>query len=451
MNISKLYEVMPIFAQNILCNIKGIQINKSRYNSSFDRLLEEFCERGEWANSKMCQYRDERIHLLIKHCYETVPYYHKTISELGLSPQDFLTLDDLVKLPIINKKTVIDNREDFISSKAVDYKTIHAHTSGSTGAGFQFITTEESIQAQWATFWRLYLKTGIKRNEKQGTFSGQMIVPTKQTKPPYWRYVSSQNRVYFSAYHEQEENLESYYNEIKRSEITWISGYPSLISLLADYMLRNNLENPGVKYVSTGAENLYGIQEKQIKKAFYGASFVQVYGQSENVAFFTQEANGQIWVDEDASATEFIENNDGSYDIVGTNLYNYAMPLIRYSTGDRAHYTVEKNGRRRVTQIDGRKEDYIVLPTGEKLGRLDYAFKDANNVSESQIYQKKDYSIVIRAVLKSVEGKKEVESARDWLVEATHGKVRITIDYVDGIQRTNTQKMRYVISEVECD
>ena len=58
------------------------------------------------------------------------------------------------------------------------------HTSGSTGAGFKFITATDSIHAQWATFWRLYLKSGVCRDEKQGSFSGQMIVPTKQNTPP---------------------------------------------------------------------------------------------------------------------------------------------------------------------------------------------------------------------------------------------------------------------------
>ena len=124
-------------------------------------------------------------------------------------------------------------------------------------------------------------------------------------------------------------------------------------------MIRHNLENPGVKFVSTGAENLYGIQERQIKQAFKGAIFLQVYAQAECVAFFSQASDGIIRVEEDAAATEFIENNDGNFDIIGTNLYNYAMPMLRYNTGDRAEYVIE-SGQRIIKKIDGRREDYIL-------------------------------------------------------------------------------------------
>ena len=447
--IEKLYSSMPIFVQNFLCNIKGVQINHTRYNAGFDKMLRDFCDRGEWSNEERCSFRDERIRSLVRHCYETVPYYRKQFDKIGIKPADIKGLKDLSILPIIDKQTINENREQFISSKIGNYKKNHGHTSGSTGAGFKFVTTEESIHAQWATFWRLYIKSGIRWMERQGTFSGQLIVPASQKNPPYWRYVNSQNRVYFSAYHQQEGNLQKYYDEIWKSKITWLSGYPSLISLLADYILRNGLDNPGVLFVSTGAENLYGSQEAQIKKAFKGAKFLQVYAQAESVAFFTQEADGRIWVDEDAAAVEFVPDASGGFDIVGTNLYNYAMPFLRYSTADKAQYTIEKDGRRRITSIDGRKEDYVVLPTGEKLGRLDYAFKDAVNISESQVYQKKDYSIVIRVVLKSDDGKQDVMKAQKWLREATQAKVPISVEFVETIERTNTHKLRYVISEVK--
>ena len=448
MNWEKLYEIMPVFLQNIACNVRGIKINRTRYNDDFKKMLHEFLERKSWSYDDICSYRDERLRKIILHCYETVPYYRNMFRSLNIYPDEIRDIKDLELLPIISKKEINKNPQDFISSKAGDYQCIASHTSGSTGAGFKFVTTMESLHSQWAAYWRLYLRSGINFSLKQGTFSGQMIVPVKQKKPPYWRYINSQNRVYFSAYHENEKNLSYYYDELKRSGIEWISGYPSLISLLADYIVRNNLPNPGVKFVTTCAENLYGFQETSIRNAFRGAKFGQVYGQAENVAIITQQSNGDMFIDEDGAAVELVPNEYGSWDIIGTNLYNYAMPLVRYQTCDTAAYVTDSSQRRKIVSLDGRKEDYICLPNGKKLGRIDYAFKDAMHIVESQIYQKKDYSVVIRVVLGAADGRKEAEKAREWLRAATGNSISISINYVDFIEKTNTHKLRYVVSEI---
>lgn len=448
MNGKRIYDNLPIFVQNFLCNIKGWQINHTRLNSSFEIMLNDFVERGGWSYDHICEYRDKKLQELVMHCYTTVPYYKKTFDNLKLVPDDIKTIDDLKKLPIIDKQIINNNPEEFVSSKIKDYKIVHAHTSGTTGSGFKFITTDESIHAQWATFWRLYLNSGIKRGEKQATFSGQMIVPIKQRKPPFWRYVNSQNRVYFSAYHEQKSNMKYYYDELKREKISWLNGYPSLISVLADYIVENDLPNPGIKFVSTGAENLYDYQENLIRKAFEGAIFVQTYAQAECVSFASQDSNGLFWVDEDAAVTEFIPNENGTYDIVGTNLYNYAMPLLRYRVGDQAQIVIDADGRR-IEKISGRREDYIYLPDGCKLGKLDTAFKDATAVTESQIFQYENYSVEIRVVLRNELGKKEAEEAAAWIKEATRDSIPISVRYVDSIERSNTQKLKYVVSLVK--
>ena len=39
--------------------------------------------------------------------------------------------------------------------------------------------------------------------------------------------------------------------------------------------------------------------------------------------------------------------------------------------------------------------------------------------------------------------------AQKWLREATQAKVPISVEFVETIERTNTHKLRYVISEVK--
>lgn len=448
MNIMSIYDHMPIFLQNAACNAKGFYINKTRYNKDFQKYLKEFCERGNWSIDDICRFRDEKLREMVHHCYSTVPYYRRMFDKLGVIPDDIQTLDDMKILPILTKREINKCPKDFLSTKIQEYRCVKIHTSGTTGAGLKLISSLNSIQAQWATFWRHYLKCGIEYGMQQAMFSGQKVVPAFQKKPPFWRRIDSQNRIYFSAYHGSEDNLFFYFKVIKEKRIPWLAGYPSLLTLLSDYMNRHDLHFENVRYVTTGAENLYDYQIESMKSAF-GVMPIQVYGETENVAFFSQDPDGHIYIDEDAGAVELLKNEEGTYDVIGTNLYNYAMPLLRYRIGDTVTAKDYEQGKRReILSIDGRAEDYIYLPSGEKLGRLDYAFKDAAHIAEAQIYQHKDYSIVIKVVTSSFEGEGEAEYAKKWFENVCKKSIPISIEYVGQIPRTQTQKLRYVISEV---
>ena len=99
-------------------------------------------------------------------------------------------------------------------------------------------------------------------------------------------------------------------------------------------MLANGIKLD-IKYVTIGSENLYDHQKDLILKAFNTIAY-QHYGLTEGVANISQKKDGNLYVDEDFSVVEFIPKSELSYSIIGTSLSNWAMPLIRYDTGDQA-------------------------------------------------------------------------------------------------------------------
>ena len=129
--------------------------------------------------------------------------------------------------------------------------------------------------------------------------------------------------------------------------------------------------------MTVGAENLLAQQAALIRQAF-GVKPRQHYGMSEAVANFSECEQGRLHVDEDFAAVEFLPNPAGGYKIIGTNLSNLATPLIRYEVGDVASLADAPCdcGRpgRVVAAVDGRKEDYVVLKNGSRLGRMDHIF-----------------------------------------------------------------------------
>ncbi len=111
-------------------------------------------------------------------------------------------------------------------------------------------------------------------------------------------------RYYMSAFHESPSNMRAYYDVIRENRFPWISGYPSLMVLLAQWMNERGLSFDFVKAVTCGAENLVEHQIDAMERAF-GVRPVQTYGQTENVAIFSQAPDGKILVDEDFSVVEW--------------------------------------------------------------------------------------------------------------------------------------------------
>lgn len=453
MDREKIYAFFPILIQNILCSIEGWRVTRFRYNQNFNRLLKEAENRTFWSYDDICTFRDFRLIKFIDWSYKTVPYYKRLFKILGAFPAEFKSIEDLQKIPILTKNQVQENPGDFVSERILKKKQVIAHTSGSTGGGLRFAATRDSIREQFAIYWRFLGWHGLTIGKWRGYFGGRSIVPISQKHPPFWRYNIPGKQIIFSGYHMSAENLQYYVNEINKRRPPWLIGYPSLLALLADYVLNKDQRlNYKLQGVALSSENLIIQQMQKIKEAF-GMNPIQDYGQAEGVANFSECEYGNLHVDEDFSGVELVPlSDDNSYQVIGTNFTNLATPLIRYDTGDVVSLSEEKCscGRpgRVVKDIDGRKEDYVILKNGAKLGRMDHVFKDLLNIREAQIYQRFAGQIELRIV----KGSKYNHSDEIQLLYELRKRVgettEIRINYVDQLQRTARGKLRLVISDL---
>lgn len=305
MNLMSVYDRLPVFAQNMAFSYMGGRIQKTRFGAGFHQMLSEFESHEGWSRDQLFAWRDERLCELVRHCYDTVPHYRFVMDEGGIDPASIKTGEDLKRLPVITKADVKADPESFVSSKAKGMNLLHVHTSGTTGSGLQFESTVECQQAQFACFWRYYRKHGLDLETWQAQFSSRAAVPRRMADPPFWRVDKPGRRYYMSAFHESPANMRAYYEFIRDEGLPWISGYPSLMVLLVQWMNERGLYYDFVRAVTCGAENLLDHQVAAMEKAF-GVRPVQTYGQTENVAIFSTEPDGRILVDEDFSVVEFM-------------------------------------------------------------------------------------------------------------------------------------------------
>lgn len=449
----KIYGLLPVTAQNIFCSGEGWRIKRSRYNRNFYRLLEEVKSRAFKPCDEICALRNRRLTDFIKWSCEAVPYYWDLFKRLGLGPADFQAIEDLPKLPVLTKCQVQDNSELFVSKGIPKNKRLTVHTSGSTGAGLRFVSTQDSIQEQFAVYWRYLGWHGLGLDMWRGYFGGRSVVPIHQRRPPFWRYNFPGRQIFFSGYHISEKNLPYYLDEIRQRKPPWLIGYPSLVALLADYILNSGAQlGYRLGGIALSSENLMPQQIEKIKKAF-GVKPVQDYGQAEAVANFSECEYGNLHVDEDFSAVEFIPlADDNSYRVIGTNFSNLATALIRYDTGDVVSLSEEKCNCARpgrvVKDIDGRKEDYVILKNRARLGRMDHIFKDLVNIREAQIHQSAAGKIEVRIVKGTNYSSRDDAQLMRELRKRVGEESEIAIKYMERLPRTARGKLRFVISDI---
>ncbi|MGE4585222.1 MAG: phenylacetate--CoA ligase family protein [Sphaerochaeta sp.] len=441
-----IYNRLPIWGQNLACHYEGSRIKRTRYGNDFWRFLAEYESRAEWSYEQLCDYRDARLRKMVHHCYDTVPYYTKLFDDGGINPDSIRTLDDLKVLPILTKDIINANPDSFLSTAIPRKKIVTTHTSGTTGSGFVFQTTQEAISEQWAVWWRYRRALGIEYGTWCALLGGRSVVSPKWENPPFFRWNKPCRQMYFSTYHMSQSNLSAYVQAIRENNITWLHGYPSAINILAEFILENDLSLP-LSRVSTGAENLLAPQKKNIEAAF-GIQPYQHYGLSESTANFSEDIRHEMRVDEDFAAVEFLQNLDSSsYRIIGTCLCNFAMPLLRYATGDDCTVTYTAAGRV-VSSLDGRKEDYVILSNGAKVGRLDHIFKDLTSIKEAQFVQKRIGAVTVN-IVPGAKYDAEDEKKLYGEIASRLGDIQVEIRHVEKIPRTKSGKLRFVVSELD--
>lgn len=84
-----------------------------------------------WSLERIERRQSNRVQAIVRHAYETVPYYRRTMDELGLQPGDFQAVADLARLPLVDDVLVRQDPAQFASS---GYDDSTRHTFRSSGS-----------------------------------------------------------------------------------------------------------------------------------------------------------------------------------------------------------------------------------------------------------------------------------------------------------------------------
>lgn len=376
---------------NILTDLnltfKGIKLYKSSFKKN------PFLSKDE-----ILDFQYKQLKKLLIESGKNVPYYRSLFNELSFNPdQDFKQIEDLKILPILKKKTVRDNPKSFHNESIKNYMTLF--TSGSTGNPLEVRVSFNAWVVEQAVVWRHWKWSGYNFRDKMAIV--RSFVPKNEilTKKEFFR-----NFTYYSPFHINHENAQLYLKQMISEKTKFLRGYPSSIRSLADIVLKHNLKIPQLKAVLVASERLSNSDREIIEKAFkcsvfnhYGLADISVMmgDCGNNEGLHNYEDYGYLELIEDYKLGENIRG------IVGTNLHNTAMPLIRYDTGDLAELAEKSCSCNRIfptiKNIIGRKDSVIKTIEGFEVPTVNFytMLEYYTNIKQWQIIQKSLTSIEV--------------------------------------------------------
>lgn len=458
----KIYDRLPIFAQNILVSCFSGILDRQRYGGSF-AANKAFLENSQWFSEQhMLDYQHEKLSRLIAYCYRHVKYYRRVMDERGLKPSDIQTIDDLKKMPILTKRDIKNHFQELFSDQCDMKSAIKGHTSGTTGSPLEVGYSKELVSMTYALLDRQYAWAGVslKRfGDRVAIARGNVIVPLQQKRPPFWRYNYFHNHLLLSSFHLAPATIGHYIDELEKFRPVALDGYPSTVYLLAKY-LQNNKKKMKLSAVLTSSETLFDFQRAVIEDSFQCDIF-DYFGSAERVFFATEcEKHEGHHVAAEYGITEIVDSNFSPVKpgqvgkVVATSLHNTVMPMIRYLTNDMTALKEQAcscgRGLPLMEDVTTKAEDILTLRDGRLISPsvLTHPFKPLTSIEASQIIQEDLDSICVKLVV----GPDFVASDEKILVHGLQERlgqdVRIRIEIVDELERTRSGKFKWVVSHV---
>lgn len=326
--------------------------------------------------SRLREIQNRRLQDAMRHAYETVPFYREVMLEKRLKPEDFRSVDDLARLPLIDRSFVQQNPTAFRSAQFPDAICTAFESGGGTttfwdpAAFARRLPLAERDRVIWlkmtAGYGRkrqLYILAGSSASITARRFyDGQFLTP---------RFLVER------FYTDPKEPFDVVAERIERVRPDVVFSYGSYLEQYSRY-LRNLHRRSGMpKLWVYGADTLTE-SWRQVVQNEMGCRVLANYSSTEcgRIGFECEHQAG-YHLNIDYLPVRIVRD-DGSHcedgevgQVVVSNLLNRATVLLNYLQGDLAECTSEtcRCGRTlpRLIRLHGRVSDVVVMADGQKL------------------------------------------------------------------------------------
>ncbi len=422
--------------------------NAGRYRAEVQSVLS--------GNSKhVREFQLRRLRDICRYAYENTDFYRQRFDELGIHSFDRFSLEEFRRIPTLTKTDIRERLSALLSKRHSAAKRYKSATGGTTSSPVMFYMDWPALDRRWAATHEWDRRIGYERGQKIACLWGaQQDFNSAASWREKWlsRYVT---RTKFLASSPLDDGiLGGYYETLARWKPKFLQAYPTPLAIFADFLVRNQLRL-NIQNISVTAEPLLRSQIEVITEAF-GCRPYNWYGSRESGRIATEcECHAGMHVNVYGVFVEI--DGQGDYPdssmgrIVITDLWNVAMPMIRYEIGDVGTMTYELcqcgSELPRLTSLEGRTTDAFINSAGQRVPGVAFTnriVKDDSTVREMQIIQRAvgQFEVLVIPGM-SWHGERSKQEIARKVGEFMQESTETIVSVVDSIPREPSGKVRF--------
>jgi phenylacetate-CoA ligase len=415
--------------------------------------------KNQWRPyAELKENQEKQLRHMISFVYENVPYYRNLFKGLKLFPRDIQTIEDLQKLPILTKGIIKQHWEDFKPANLSSLQYYDQATGGSTGTPLQYRLSKQDRFLGGALLYRGWGYGGYQLGDRMAFLAGSSLdVGTKSYLTKKTHEIARNIRK-LSSFDMGEKEMRYYTEILNTFKPRFIRGYASSIYFYAQWLEKNDAAVSFPDAVFTTAEKLFPPMRETIGRVFDCQVFDE-YGLNDGgISAYECPEHSGLHIDTERSIMEVADSggfqmNGGQGQILATSLHNYAMPFLRYSTGDEGLLLEDScscgRGPRLLKEILGREQSMLITPEGKYIHGeyFTHIFWEIPHVKEFQVVQKTIDEIQIIIVQEQGFNEEKLERIKQ-IIASKSPNWKIKFQFVDEIQRTGAGKYKFIINEM---
>lgn len=327
-----------------------------KLGKDYNYFAQQIVESETWDKDQKEAYIISNFKRIFDYAKTHYAFYQELYKEAGVFDLDIKTVEDILKIPVIEKEDLRGTLNQFREG-------ILLNTGGTSGKPFQFYVDNNAFAREWAHMHHIWKIKGYKPTDIKLTLRGRNLGERPYVYNPVY------NEFILNTY----KTVATYRKELitlfSKHTIKYLHGYPSAIySFLKE--MDSSLSREEIKIVKKnlkccflGSEYPVDYMRDYISQE-WKLDYISWYGHSEMCILAYDEYQNNNY-------TPFItygytENIEGQ--LIGTSFHNYNMPLIRYNTGD-----IIKKASKEEIMIDqfsisqGRNGDYVRDKGGKEI------------------------------------------------------------------------------------
>ena len=398
------------------------------------------------SSDELQSLRDRKLRAMIRHAFETVPYYRALFMSAGLSPEDVQNTDDLKRIPVTAKEDLVAAGLDDILTRGTEKGACFiSRTSGSCGKPFSTYLGRREHMIRRLLGLRRLTDAGFRPLDR-------VCILCDPTQLRGWRFRTRYLPLVLPA----QKQIEF----LQEMRPTILKAWPSSLRVLlhhADYQLGRFIQP---RIVATSGE-MCNEELRHALAADLKAEVFNFYAAGEFGPIASEcHAHRGLHVNADELIVECLDDDQttgtcGSGEIVITSLYSFTMPFIRYRIGDRG--SIQERpcpcGSRfpLLTALQGQRDYTVSLPDGRVLSiaaLVNTALRPFPTIRKFRLIQESIGQFVLETVFLKEPTAEIISRMRNRMCDILGSGVRLDIAVVDSIDEEGVRKFGNFVSRL---